>query len=51
MNGLVRREKKSQVNCANGSMDHFTFCFVKEQKVKTNEEYARAHQNVRSVEK
>lgn len=21
-------------------MDHFTFCFVKEQKVKTNEEYA-----------
>lgn len=30
-----------RLNCANESMDHFTFRFVKEQKVKINEEYAR----------
>lgn len=39
MNGLVRRGENPGLNCANESMDHFTFCFVKEQKVKTNEEY------------
>ena len=38
MNGLVRGENP-RLNCASESMDHFTFRFVKEQKVKTNEEY------------
>lgn len=46
MNGLVRgpkgggRGEDPRLNCASESMGHFTFCFVKEQKVKTNEEYA-----------
>lgn len=40
MNGLVRKEKNPRLNCANESMDRFTFCFVKEQNVERNEEYA-----------
>lgn len=51
MNSLVRRGVGPGVDCASESMDHFTFGFVKEQKLRQMKNTHRAHQNIRSVEK
>lgn len=51
MNSLARRGVGPRANCASKGMDHFTFGFVKEQKLRQMKNTYRAHQNIRSVGK
>lgn len=51
MNESVKGRKKTRQSCASESMDHFTFQFVEELKVKTNNRNIWCFSNMRTVGK